>query len=128
MRKILAIAAVALMCAAPASAQTALSVVFAHNEAALTPASRADLDLFATDIAASDGSLVIAGHADASERSAVPLSNNRAGVVRDYLVSRGVSTSRITVLAFGAERPLLTNGQTANHRRVEIEVGASSGW
>lgn len=122
MRMILALAAVAFVCAAPAWAQSA------QQEATLTPAARAELDTFATGIATSDGSLVIAGHADASERDGVALSNDRAGIVRDYLASRGVSASRITVLAYGAERPLPSGGQAANNRRVEIEVGESSGW
>jgi outer membrane protein OmpA-like peptidoglycan-associated protein len=128
MRAILAIAATFILCAAPASAQDALSVGFARQDASLTPTARAELDAFAAQIAAGDGALILAGHADASEPDAVLLSNRRAGAVRDHLVSRGVSASRITTLAYGSERPTIGATDPAQSRRVELTVGPSSGW
>lgn len=125
MRIVFALAAAVFLCAAPAAAQSVLNVAFAQNEAVLSAAERARLDAFATGVATSDGSLVLAGHADASETDAVLLSNRRAGAVRDYLASKGVSTSRISTLAYGSERPALGGGQ---NRRVDISVGAASGW
>lgn len=128
MRAIFAIAAAILLCAGPASAQGVLSVGFARNDASLAPAARAELDAFAAQIAAGDGALILAGHAEASEPDAVLLSNRRAGAVRDYLVSSGVSASRITTLAYGSERPAIGATDPAQSRRVELTVGPSSGW
>jgi outer membrane protein OmpA-like peptidoglycan-associated protein len=128
MRSIFLLAAAIFLCAAPAAAQSVASVVFARNDASLTPAARAELDAFAREISVGDGALILAGHADASEPDAVLLSNRRASAVRDYLVSRGVSASRTTTLAYGSERPAIGATDLAQSRRVELTVGPSSGW
>lgn len=128
MRTVLAVFAAVLLSAAPASAQSAARVAFAHNEISLAPAVQAQLDTIATDMALRDGALILAGHTDASERDGVVLSNRRAGAVRDYLVARGVSASRITTLGYCSERPLIGGAQPAQNRRVEINVGPASGW
>jgi len=51
------------------------------------------------------------------------LSERRADTVRDYMVSKGISASRITTRGFGEARPVASN-QTADgraeNRRVEI--------
>ena len=69
----------------------------------------------------------IIGHTDSSGSDAVnnPLSLNRAASTRDYLVSRGVSASRITIDGRGSRQPLVSNDTPANrakNRRVEIFV------
>jgi outer membrane protein OmpA-like peptidoglycan-associated protein len=60
-----------------------------------------------------------------SEAQNVPLSNTRAWVVQDYLVSRGVAPERITASGYSASDPVRTNinakGRTQN-RRAEIRV------
>ncbi|MDP9152266.1 MAG: OmpA family protein, partial [Myxococcota bacterium] len=45
--------------------------------------------------------------------------------VRDYLVSRGMSSDRVTAQGFGLTRPIADNTSPegrANNRRVEIVV------
>jgi outer membrane protein OmpA-like peptidoglycan-associated protein len=45
--------------------------------------------------------------------------------VRDYLVSRGIATDRVTAQGFGPTRPIADNGSAegrADNRRVEIVV------
>jgi outer membrane protein OmpA-like peptidoglycan-associated protein len=54
------------------------------------------------------------------------LSQERASVVADYLIRKGVRTpDRIVVRGYGAERPLADNGSEAGmrrNRRVEITI------
>ncbi|HEY1131285.1 MAG TPA: OmpA family protein [Roseateles sp.] len=67
----------------------------------------------------------IVGHTDSTGSDAIndPLSRERAIAVRDYLASRGVSTSRVSVTGRGSHEPVASNdteaGRAAN-RRVEI--------
>ncbi|HEX4795664.1 MAG TPA: OmpA family protein [Humisphaera sp.] len=49
------------------------------------------------------------------------LSEKRAGAVRDYLVSKGVATSRIKVVGMGEAHPRSTTNKSLN-RRVEVVV------
>lgn len=69
--------------------------------------------------------LTIVGHTDSTGSDAVndPLSRERALAVRDYLASRGVATSRVSVAGRGSHEPVASNdtesGRAAN-RRVEI--------
>jgi outer membrane protein OmpA-like peptidoglycan-associated protein len=56
------------------------------------------------------------------------LSQRRAQTVRDYLVSRGISSDRVTAQGFGLTRPVADNASPegrANNRRVEIVVQPS---
>ncbi|WP_415657169.1 OmpA family protein [Roseateles sp.] len=69
--------------------------------------------------------VTIVGHTDSTGSDAIndPLSRERAVAVRDYLASRGVSTSRVSVTGRGSHEPVASNdteaGRAAN-RRVEI--------
>lgn len=67
----------------------------------------------------------IVGHTDNTGSDAVnlPLSVNRAQSARDYLVSRGVATSRITIDGRGASEPIADNrteSGRARNRRIDI--------
>jgi outer membrane protein OmpA-like peptidoglycan-associated protein len=73
----------------------------------------------------SDGDFFsVAKDAKTSVGSAKELSQSRAEVIRDYLVSRGVDASRIEIKAWGGKKPLFDkNGQSAKKNiRVEVEV------
>lgn len=69
----------------------------------------------------------IVGHTDSTGSDAInnPLSVDRAAATRDYLVSRGVSPTRIAIDGRGSREPVASN-QTeagrAENRRVEIYV------
>lgn len=67
----------------------------------------------------------VIGHTDSQGSDAVnnPLSLDRAQSVRDYLVSQGVSASRIAVEGKGEHQPIADNTTAdgrAKNRRVEI--------
>jgi outer membrane protein OmpA-like peptidoglycan-associated protein len=69
----------------------------------------------------------IAGHTDnvGDDASNKALSDRRANSVRDYLLSKGVSDSRIVAKGYGEEKPLVDNKTKENqaiNRRVEFRV------
>lgn len=71
--------------------------------------------------------LQINGHTDNAGTAAInqPLSTHRAKAVVDYLVSKGIDSSRLAYKGFGATQPVASNdnddGRVAN-RRTEILV------
>ena len=74
-----------------------------------------------------DSKIVVEGHTDSQGTAAYNqnLSQQRAQTVRDYLVSRGVASDRISAQGFGLTRPIADNKSAegrANNRRVEIVV------
>ena len=53
------------------------------------------------------------------------LSEERAGTVRNFLVSEGVPATRISSIGFGSKMPVATNASAEGrqqNRRVEIEL------
>ena len=103
-------------------------VSFDSGSATIKPSLRPVLDNLASNLAQHPGTRVtIIGHTDASGSDAVnnPLSLNRAAAVRDYLVPRGVASSRISVDGRGAREPVADNATPqgrAQNRRVEIFI------
>ena len=98
-------------------------VHFELNSANLTYASRDLLDLIAEVLNEWEDVLVeVQGHTDNSGSIAInnTLSQLRAEAVRDYLISRGVSASRITARGYGPRQPIATNttreGRILNRR------------
>lgn len=77
--------------------------------------------------ASSQGEIEIAGHTDlrGAAEANQQLSQARAESVRDYLVAKGVSASRLKPIGYGASRPIADNnsaqGQKKN-RRIEFSV------
>lgn len=69
----------------------------------------------------------IGGHTDNSgtESINIPLSQNRAKAVYDWLVAKGISTNRMTFKGYGSGVPLMSNdtpeGRRKN-RRTEIKI------
>jgi len=69
----------------------------------------------------------ISGHADStgSKKSNQELSESRAVAVKDYLVSKGVSSSNLAAKGFGEDMPIASNntksGRSQN-RRVEVKL------
>lgn len=103
-------------------------VSFDINRADIKPNFRPILDTFAKGLLSNAAATVtIVGHTDSSGSDAInnPLSLNRAASARDYLVTRGVASSRFTIDGRGSREPLVANDTAANkakNRRVEIFV------
>ncbi|MCL4122527.1 UNVERIFIED_CONTAM: hypothetical protein GTU68_003905 [Idotea baltica] len=69
----------------------------------------------------------VEGHTDNTGGAALNLrlSEKRANAVKNYLVKRGIDTTRLEAKGFGKGSPVDTNktrAGRANNRRVEIKV------
>ncbi len=102
-------------------------VVFVSNQATLLQTAKGRLDKLAEVLGTSKHRMIIEGHTDSRGGADFnqDLSVRRAGAVRDHLMSRGLTSDRITVNGFGKNRPIADNGSAegrAMNRRVEIVV------
>jgi outer membrane protein OmpA-like peptidoglycan-associated protein len=105
------------------------SVLFASGKYELTGAAQQKLTLVAGTIApqSENHDIVVEGHTDSrgSREYNIELSQNRAQVVMNFLVARGVSAEAITAVGIGPDRPITSNdsrdGRQEN-RRVEIII------
>jgi outer membrane protein OmpA-like peptidoglycan-associated protein len=101
---------------------------FASGRSTLSPTLIRVLGQFSTTLQQNPATQVsIIGHTDSSGSDAInnPLSFDRANATRDYLVSRGVSATRIATDGRGSREPIADNGTPqgrAMNRRVEIYV------
>jgi len=109
------------------------SVLFTSAKAELLPAAQLKLNDVANALIKEDplSKIVVEGHTDS--QGGVPynqdLSQRRAQAVRDYLVSRGIASDRVTAQGFGPTRAIADNNSAegrANNRRVEIVVQPST--
>jgi len=85
------------------------TVYFAFNSASLSSKSRSVLKANADFLKGSDSvEIQVEGHCD--ERGGVQynlaLGEKRAQAVKQYLVSMGVSSARVSTISFGKERPI----------------------
>jgi outer membrane protein OmpA-like peptidoglycan-associated protein len=110
------------------------AVLFTSGASALLPGAMAKLNEVADALLKNnrDSNIVVEGHTDSQGRAADndELSMTRANSVRDYLVSRGIASDRISAKGLGSSRPVATNKTAegrADNRRVEIVVQPSSG-
>jgi chemotaxis protein MotB len=109
------------------TATVASDVLFDSGKATLKTAAKRSLDQVAQVIMSQYGGRVIrvAGHTDTDPirksgyKSNYHLGFERAYAVRDYLISRGVPSSRVYVASHGPDRAM---GSKAASRRVEIAV------
>jgi len=98
----------------------------------IKPGLHAVLDRFATTLNQNPVTTVrIIGHTDnvGSDATNNPLSVNRAAATRDYLVSRGVASKRISIDGRGEQEPIADNATAAGrakNRRVEIFVAEAT--
>ena len=101
-------------------------ISFDTGRAVIKPNLRPILDQFAQGLSQQQSMEVrIVGHTDSTGSDAInnPLSVNRAQSARDYLVSRGVSTSRIAIDGRGSREPIADNSTDsgrARNRRIDI--------
>ncbi|MDR1694867.1 MAG: OmpA family protein [Lactobacillaceae bacterium] len=99
---------------------------FASDSYALTKHDKHELDKVAKNLKANSSEKVkVYGYADATGTSEhnMTLSQERAGAASDYLVAKGIKSSRIKTVAYGDSDPIATNmtkkGRKEN-RRVEV--------
>jgi OOP family OmpA-OmpF porin len=103
-----------------------LAVTFVTGSAELTPAARAQAQVFAESLMRPqlmNMRFEINGHTDAVGRRDrnLDLSQRRAQTVADFLVRSGVSADRLVVHGYGPDRPLPHLRATApQNRRVEV--------
>lgn len=90
-------------------------ITFERNKAALTPAGQAEADKLVHDLQTNPSHRAEIGGYASGESEA--LAQQRATVVRDYVVSRGVAADRIQVRSYGA-----TAGDDRLGRKVTISV------
>jgi len=101
-------------------------ILFDTDSARLRPESLPTLDEVVRLMASEPSwSLTVEGHTDSTSTPAhnQTLSEQRAKSVQDYLISKGVSTSRLTSVGFGQSRPVADNATElgrAQNRRVEL--------
>ena len=84
-------------------------VFFATNESVLTTASRDTLRKQAAWLRKNpDINVVLEGHADerGTREYNLALGERRANSAKDYLMTYGISSNRISVISYGKERPV----------------------
>lgn len=103
-------------------------VTFAVDSTVVSPSFQASLDKVAQSMVQYPNSLVdVYGHTDSTGSAAYnqDLSKRRADSVARYLISRGVSSSRIQTQGMGKDYPVADNNSPegrALNRRVEIKI------
>lgn len=119
----------------PAFFQQAIGdrVLFANDQSSLSPEGRATLDGQAQWLGTNtDYTAVIEGHADekGTREYNLALGERRANAAKEYLLSRGVSASRLRVVSYGKERPIEICSDEAcyskNRRAVTVLAGGLS--
>ncbi|HZF44427.1 MAG TPA: OmpA family protein [Sphingomonadaceae bacterium] len=103
-------------------------ITFASNSFAIQPQFRDTLNQVAQTLKSYEQTFIdVRGHTDSTGGDAinVPLSQNRAQAVANYLVGQGVQSARIETRGYAATQPVADNnteaGKQAN-RRVEIKI------
>ena len=104
-------------------------VFFATNDTVLTTASRETLRKQAAWLRKnSDINIVLEGHADerGTREYNLALGERRANSAKDYLMTYGISSDRISVLSYGKERPVDSGSNplawSKNRRSVSVKA------
>jgi len=104
-------------------------VFFATNESVLTTASRDTLRKQATWLRKNSKiNVVLEGHADerGTREYNLALGERRANAAKDYLMTYGISGSRISVISYGKERPVNSGSNplawSQNRRSVTVKA------
>ena len=104
-------------------------IFFATNKSSLTTASRATLRKQATYLRKNkDLNVTIEGHADerGTREYNLALGERRANAAKDYLMTYGISSDRISVLSYGKERPVDSGSNplawSKNRRSVSVKA------
>lgn len=99
-------------------------ITFATNKYNITPESESVLSKALKTLRTYDDIIVeISGHTDSDGSNAYnqTLSYNRANAVREWLISNGISSDRITAVGYGEEKPRVAN-DTPEHKRMNRRI------
>jgi peptidoglycan-associated lipoprotein len=104
-------------------------VFFATSESVLTTAARETLRKQATWLRKNSKiTIVLEGHADerGTREYNLALGERRANAAKDYLMTYGISSDRISVLSYGKERPIDSGSNplawSKNRRSVSVKA------
>ena len=104
-------------------------VFFATNESVLTTASRDTLRKQAAWLRKnSDVTVVLEGHCDerGTREYNLALGERRANAAKDYLMTYGVASNRVSVISYGKERPVDSGSNplawSKNRRSVTVKA------
>jgi peptidoglycan-associated lipoprotein len=104
-------------------------VFFATNESVLTTASRETLRKQAAWLRKNpDVTVVLEGHADerGTREYNLALGERRANAAKDYLMTYGISSNRVSVISYGKERPVDAGSNplawSKNRRSVTVKA------
>ena len=104
-------------------------IFFATNKSSLTTASRATLRKQANYLRKNKSlNVTIEGHADerGTREYNLALGERRANAAKDYLMTYGISSDRISVLSYGKERPVDSGSNplawSKNRRSVSVKA------
>lgn len=107
------------------------NVLFGFDSSELSPEARTNLDKMVTVFQTyPDTNIEVQGHTDSkgSESYNKKLSERRASAVSNYLLGKGIPSSRISIVGYGENAPKYTNdtedGRSKN-RRVEFMITAN---
>jgi len=108
-------------------------IYFAEDQSTLSSQARATLDKQVQWLNRySQYTVTVEGHADerGTRQYNLALGGRRANSARDYLVSRGISTTRIKTISYGKERPVAVCNNdscwTQNRRAVTVLNNATN--
>lgn len=107
------------------------NITFATNDATINPNFYGTLNTVAQQLNDGQVAVVVSGYTDSSGNDSIniPLSQRRAQSVAQYLVGKGVPSSRINAQGYGSANPIASNATPqgkAQNRRVEINIYAVS--
>ena len=102
-------------------------ILFDTGKDMLKPSAKESLGKAAATLKSSETNIIVQGHTDSTGSPSVnqPLSERRADHVRDFLVARGVPSSRLSAVGYGSSSPAVANDTDANralNRRVQLEI------
>jgi outer membrane protein OmpA-like peptidoglycan-associated protein len=85
-------------------------------------------EIFESAVVAEGLKLGVYGHTDnaGSDKTNIPLSEQRADAVKNYLLKKGLKSNRIETKGYGSTKPIADNNNAegkAKNRRVEIVLG-----
>ena len=98
---------------------------FDFDQSSLNAETREALDIVAAALKNSNADVRLEGHADerGTREYNMALGERRANAIKSYLTVQGVPDSRIEVVSYGEEKPVMTGSDEASlskNRRVEL--------